>query len=94
LDTEVSIGDAIQLFLRKSKLKGNMQSMQIAFVWEKLMGATIAKYTSKIEIIKDTLMIHTEVAPLKQELNFQKDKIVERVNEALGENTIKQVLIK
>jgi hypothetical protein len=33
------------------------------------------------------------MAPLKQELVFQKEKIIERVNDALGEKTIKEVVI-
>ncbi|MFZ1453266.1 MAG: DciA family protein, partial [Ferruginibacter sp.] len=36
----------------------------------------------------------TTVAPLKNELLYQKEKIIERVNEALGEKTIKEVVIK
>jgi hypothetical protein len=34
------------------------------------------------------------VAPLKQELLYQKEKIILRVNEALGERVIKEVVIQ
>jgi len=63
-------------------------------VWEEVMGKTVAKYTDKIQIINATLFISTNVAPLKNELLYQKEKIIERVNEALGEKTIKEVVIK
>ena len=59
--------------------------MQIEEVWEELMGKTIARYTDSIQIINQTLFISTSVAPLKNELLFQKEKIIQRVNEALGE---------
>jgi len=91
---EISIGDAIKQFLAKSKLKGGIQALQIQDAWEKIMGKTIAKYTDKIEIINSTLFISSTVAPLKNELLYQKEKIIERVNEALGENVIKEVVIK
>ena len=58
------------------------------------MGKTIAKYTDKIKIVNQTLFIESQVAPLKNELMYQKDKIIERVNEALGETVIKEVVIK
>jgi predicted nucleic acid-binding Zn ribbon protein len=58
------------------------------------MGSTIARYTDKIQIINQTLFITTQVAPLKQELLFQKEKIMQRVNEALGEKIIKEVVIR
>jgi hypothetical protein len=57
-------------------------------------GPTIARYTEEIRIINDTLFITTHVAPLKQELIFQKEKIKLRVNEALGKKIIKEIVIK
>jgi len=90
---EFSMAEAMKQFLKNSRLKGSLQALQIEDVWEKLMGKTIARYTEKISIHGTTLYIHTTVAPLKQELNYQKPKIIQRVNEALGENVIKEVVI-
>lgn len=91
---EYSLGDAMKQFLKQSRLKGSMQALQIEDVWENLMGKTIARYTDKISIHGHTLYIHTNVAPLKQELTFQKEKIISRVNEALGERVVTEVVIK
>jgi len=91
---EVSIGDALKEFLKKSRLKNGVQAMQVKDAWEKIMGKTIANYTDKIEIINSTLFIYTNIAPLKNELIYQKAKIIERVNEALGEKVINEVVIK
>lgn len=91
---EFSMQDAIQQFLKQSRLKGNIQALQIEDVWEKIMGKTIAKYTDKIQIINQTLFISSSVAPLKNELMYQKEKIIELVNEALGEKVIKEVVIR
>lgn len=92
--SEISLGDAIKLFLKKSKLKTGIQALQIEEIWASMMGKTIAKYTEKIQIINHTLFIKTHVGPLKQELVYQKEKIIERVNEALGEKVIKEVVIQ
>jgi len=91
---EVSIGEALKEFLKKSKLKSGVQAMQVKDAWEKIMGKTIANYTDKIEIINSTLFIYTKIAPLKNELLYQKPKIIERVNEELGEKVISEVVIK
>jgi Protein of unknown function (DUF721). len=91
---EYSLGDALKTFLAKSRLKGNIQALQIEDVWEQLMGKTISKYTDKIQIHGKTLYITTSMAPLKQELLYQKEKILQRVNEALGEQVITQVVIQ
>jgi len=92
--SEYQIGDAMKAFLNKSNLKNGVRAVQIESVWTELMGKTIAKYTDKIQIINSTLFINTSIGPLKHELLFQKDKIIQRVNEALGENVIKEVVIQ
>jgi predicted nucleic acid-binding Zn ribbon protein len=90
---EYSIGDALKHFIKHSRMKGYVQALQIEDVWEKLMGKTIARYTDKINISGHTLYITTHVAPLKQELLYQKENIVARVNEALGEPVVREVVI-
>ncbi len=91
---ELSLQEAMQEFLKNSRLKTGVQAVQIEDVWEELMGKTIAKYTDSIKIIGQTLYISSTVAPLKNELLYQKDMIVQRVNEALGDNVIKEVVVK
>ena len=89
---QYSIGDAIKQFLNQSRLKGSMQALQIEDVWENIMGKTIARYTDNLKVINKTLFITTNVAPLKQELIYQKEKIKLRVNEALGEKVIEEIV--
>ena len=92
--SEYSLADALKQFLNQSRLKGSIQALQIEDIWENIMGKTIAKYTDKIQIHGQTLFINTNMAPLKQELLYQKEKIMQRVNDALGEKVIKDVVIR
>jgi hypothetical protein len=91
---EMHIGDALKGFIRKSNLKNGIRAVQIEEVWEKLMGKTIAKYTEKVQIINKKLFIHTNIGPLKNELQFQKPQIIARVNELFGEEVISEVIIQ
>lgn len=91
---QYKMGDAIRQFLNQSRIKGDIQALQIGELWEKIMGKTIARYTGDLKIINRTLFITTNVAPLKQELIYQKEKIKFRVNEALGEKLIDEVVIR
>ncbi|MDE3235996.1 MAG: DUF721 domain-containing protein [Bacteroidota bacterium] len=91
---QFQLGDAIKDFLSKSKLRNGIRAVQIEEVWEQLMGKTISKYTDKIQIINQTLFITTSVGPLKNELLYQKPQIIQRVNEAFGENVITEVVIQ
>ncbi len=92
--SEFSLGDAIQQFLDQSKIKGNIQALQIEDIWEEIMGKTIARYTEKLQLFGDRLVVTTNVAPLKQELTYQKEKIIQRINEAMGQKIIREVIIQ
>lgn len=90
---EISLQDALKKFLQRSRLKNGVHAAQIAEVWETMMGKTIAQYTDNIQLVGDKLIIKTSVAPLKNELLFQKDTILQRINESLGESVVKEVII-
>jgi hypothetical protein len=91
---EIHIGAAMTQFLKNSRLKNGVNNERIKEVWMEVMGATISKYTTQIEILNNTLFITTNVAALKNELYYQKQSIIERINESLRENLIKEVVIK
>ncbi|QES87443.1 DUF721 domain-containing protein [Rhizosphaericola mali] len=91
---EYSMGDAMRNYLEKSRLKNGLRTAQIDDIWEKIMGKTIAKYTDKIEIIQTTLFISTTVAPLKQEIQFRKKQIIERVNEEMQGKVVENIVIR
>ena len=91
---QMQIGEAVKQFVNKSRLKDGLRVVQIEIVWEEIMGKTIAKYTDKIQVINNKLFITTTVAPLKNELLYQKEQIIKRINEAMGEKVITDVVIQ
>jgi len=91
---EISLQEALQQFLLKSKMKEKVQALEIKDVWEELMGKTIASYTDNIQLINQQLIISTHIAALKNELIFQKEKIRNRVNERFNYHAVKEVIIR
>lgn len=91
---DLSLQEAMRQFLNNSRLKTGIQAAQITEIWEQMMGKTVSRYTESIKIIGHTLYITTNVAPLKNELIYQRETIIQRVNEALGEKAVKEVIIK
>ncbi|MVT43884.1 DUF721 domain-containing protein [Chitinophaga oryziterrae] len=89
-----SMGDALKEFMDKSRMKPRLTEVRIQENWEQMMGKTISRYTENIQLIDGKLMITTTVAPLKQELNYSKDKIIKLVNEMLGERVVREVIIR
>ncbi len=90
----LSMADAIQQFISKSRLKNGLASVQIEEHWKELMGVTISKYTEKIQLVNETLYVTTPVAALKNELIYQREKIKQELNQKLGKSLIKNVVIQ
>ena len=67
---EISLQDAIQQFLNKSRLRSGIQALRIEDIWEEVMGKTIAKYTDKIQVINHTLYITSPAFPPTLHLLF------------------------
>jgi hypothetical protein len=91
---EISLQEALQQFLLKSKMKEKVQALEIKDVWAELMGKTIADYTDNIQLINQQLIITSHVAALKNELLYQKEKIRNRVNERFNYHAVKEVIIR
>jgi len=91
---EISLQEAMQQFLLKSRMKEKVQALEIQDVWEELMGKTIASHTHNIQLINQQLIITTHIAALKNELLYQKEKIRNRINERFHYHAVKEVVIR
>jgi len=91
---EISLGDALRAYLRNSPFRHKMNEYRIQALWEKEMGKTISRYTDSLRLVQGKLLITTHVAALKQELSFSRETIRQRLNEALGEGVIEEVIIR
>jgi predicted nucleic acid-binding Zn ribbon protein len=91
---DVSLQDAMKDMLKEYRLTAQLDETRIKSLWEKLMGKTIATYTSNISVRKNVLYLTILSAPLKHELTYGKEKIRALLNEELGEEVVKDVVIR
>ena len=73
-----------QLFEQK-RIKNNILQAQVQNTWEKLMGNNVIKRTNKIFIKENKLIIKLTSAPLKNELNNSKKRIIKQINKIHSE---------
>ena len=76
------------------QLREKFSQAQVQSNWAKIMGKAIAKYTTDVYVKNKVLHLYISSAPLKNELLIMKEKVVERVNEALDREVIKDVIIR
>ena len=93
-DNQQKIGEAIRQLFRSYHLDDKVAEVRIREMWEQVMGAPIKRYTGKIYFNKGVLTIYIESAPLRQDLQFTKSSIIDRINEELGEKVVRELVIR
>ena len=93
---EQSLGDVLQVFLREMKLTGKILELRIAETWHKRMGKIISDYTQSVFFNQqeNTLYVELRSAPLRKELSYQKNDLIAVLNEELGQDLIKNLVLR
>ncbi len=90
---EQSIGEVIKEMLKNYDITSKFNEAHVITMWDKLMGPSVTKHTTKIEVEKRILFVSLNNAALKQELNYSKEKIRNMLNNAVGQEVILEVRI-
>lgn len=85
--------EALQKMFQESNWKYRFMAIRLKNDWEMLMGKTVAKHTTDLMIQDHKLHIYTDVAPLKHELSYNKQLLLEKINQYLGETFIRDVIV-
>lgn len=93
-DNQQKIGDAIRQLFHSYHLDDKVAEVRIREQWETIMGAAVKRYTGEIRFAKGILTIYIQSAPLKQDLLYSKQQIIQRINEELGDQVVKEVVIR
>lgn len=86
-----ALKDVIKEFLKVYRLNDKLSEVKLISSWEKIMGKTVSKYTSEVFIKNKTLFIRLTNAALRNELSYNKEKIITLLNEEVGEKVIDDV---
>ena len=68
-----------------------IDNIKVQDAWVKTMGKNIQKYTYKVYYKKGVLYVKLKSSVLKDELTFEKVKIIKLINNELGKEYIKDM---
>jgi hypothetical protein len=90
---DISLGDAIDLFLKNQKLGNEVHEARMQSYWPELMGASVARQTERLWFKDGVLHIKLAHPLLRRELQFSKDKIREEMNKILIKPIVQEVIL-
>lgn len=89
----LSMKDLMGSVIKENNLSKGMKKISVKENWDSLMGNGVASYTEKVELKGTTLFVKLSSSVLREELSYGKEKIKDMMNEALGNDEIKKVML-
>lgn len=94
LNNQSSVGDLLQQIIKVNKLQPGMDQIDVKEAWRQLMGNGVNSYTQNVVLKGTTLYVELTSAVLREELSYGKSKIIKMINEDLGREVIKEVILR
>ena len=88
------IAKSLKDSLKKAGLYQGVKSVKVLEIWPKVVGERIANKTEVNYINNGTLFVEVSNSTWRQELQFQKRDIIEKLNKEVKENLVREIKFK
>jgi hypothetical protein len=89
-----SLSGILREFIAANKLQSGMDKVNARNAWRKLMGNGVNNYTTSVELRNETLFVSLSSSVLREELSLGKSKIIAMINEELGRELVKNLVLR
>tara|TARA_B100001540_G_C15643073_1_gene567507 strand:- start:406 stop:699 length:294 start_codon:yes stop_codon:yes gene_type:complete len=86
------ISSVISDIINQDQLVGGINNIKVINSWKKIAGKNILSYVTKINFINGNLYVKLKSAPLRNELNFNKQRFLNQINEDLKNKIVKKII--
>lgn len=90
----ISLGEVLKNFIAGGKLEKGLNKISAEEAWHQVLGEAISKYTTQVYLERDILYVSLSSSVLREELSYGKEKIIALLNEVLGKELIKKLILK
>jgi hypothetical protein len=88
------LSDVVRVELTAIGLAERLKEADIWRLWPEVVGQTVAARATPLRIIKGTLTVAVSSGPWKQELTFLKGMMIEKLNERLGGEVVREIVLR
>jgi len=89
-----SIGNIIQNFYEKSGKISMLLEQHVVELWTEIVGEFIAKQTTKVSVKQGVIYVTIPNAALRFEVLNSRSQIISKINERIGQNIIKGIIVR
>jgi len=88
------IEDILKEFVKTNNLQSGLDKVNVREAWINLMGNGVNNYTTAIELKHEVLFVQLSSSVLREELSYGNEKIVKMLNESLGKEVVKKLVLR
>ena len=89
-----NIGEIINDLLKKENLDVALDEHRASALWPQIVGDGINRYTIRRYVKDGVMTVYLSSAPLANELMLRRATLIQRINEALGREIIREIIFK
>ena len=89
------LGQVMKDFIGRHEVLGmGLARLDIEAIYRAEMGPVVSSYTEKIYLRGNKLYIHIQSAPLRSELQGSQQRLIQLLNQALGDNIVGSIIFR
>lgn len=90
----ISISEAMTDYIKAMNIGGKLNEASVINSWEETVGKAISSRTSKIYIKDKILYVHLKSSVVRNELLMLRQALREKINQKIGEEVIKDIVLR
>lgn len=90
----LNMADALKEFVETNSLEKGLNAINVEDAWKSMMGNGVNNYTMAIQLKGDSLYVQLSSSVLREELSYGKQKIINMLNQKLGKELIKKLILR
>jgi hypothetical protein len=94
INNQSVVGDILNQIIKTNKLESGLNQVSVIDAWKNLMGNGVNNYTRSVALRNNILYVELTSSVLREELSYGKDKIIKMINEELGKDVVKDVVLR
>ena len=91
---EEKLDDVVKRLIKSYGYSSKFNEYEVVEAFNKIMGPVIMKKVSNAYVFDKKLVLKLTSAPLRQELSMEKSKLISMINDELGSDFLKDILIQ
>jgi len=89
-----SIRAVIKRLLKNQKLEGRLKELDVLNNCEEVLGKNLMKYISNLSFRDGILVIKIKSAVVRNELSYQRNEILKKINQKTAKEIVKEIILK